>query len=81
MIVSVRESKARLSELVTKASQGEEVLITVRGKPAARIMPVATAPKKTDKTIWISKRRQQLAAQGACDSAADIIDSLREERG
>ncbi len=34
MIVSVRESKARLSKLVSKANAGEEVVITVRENPA-----------------------------------------------
>ncbi len=37
MVRTLRESKARLSELVERASQGEDVLITVRGKVKARL--------------------------------------------
>lgn len=83
MIVSVRESKARLSELVAKASQGEDVLITVRGKPTVRLVPAATAPGKRDRSAWIAARRKQLARQTlntTKDSATEIIDDLREER-
>lgn len=37
MVKSLRESKAKLSELVERASRGEDVLITVRGKVKARL--------------------------------------------
>ena len=40
MIATLKESKARLSELVRLAGAGEEVLITVRGKPQARLSAV-----------------------------------------
>jgi len=83
MIVSVRESKARLSELIAKASEGEEVLISVRGKPTARLIPVASVSEKPDLGGWINERRKQLAAQDSPpdqDSSAAILDDLREER-
>ncbi len=37
MVKTLRESKARLSELVDRASRGEDVLITVRGHVKARL--------------------------------------------
>jgi len=83
MIISIRDSKARLSELVAKASQGEDVLITVRGKPTVRMVSVSGASEKPDRAAWICERRQQLAAQElqtSSDSAATILDNLREER-
>ena len=39
MDVSVRELKARLSEYLRRAGQGEEVVITSRGKEVARLKP------------------------------------------
>ena len=36
--VSVAEAKAKLSELLNKIEEGEQVTITRRGKPVARIM-------------------------------------------
>ena len=45
---SVATSKDKLSSLIDKAQAGEEVVITRRGRPAARLVPAedAVAPKK-----------------------------------
>ena len=37
---SVREFKARASEILRELSEGEEVIITRRGKPCGRLTPV-----------------------------------------
>ena len=37
--VSIFEAKAHLSALLEKVSQGQEVLITKRGEPIARLVP------------------------------------------
>lgn len=81
MIVSVRESKARLSELVTKARQGEDVVITVRGKPSARIVSMGSHDAKPDMKAWADQIESRLNRQKTSDSAADIVATLREERG
>ena len=36
---TLREAKARLSEMVDRAQAGEEVVILRRGKPVARLVP------------------------------------------
>jgi prevent-host-death family protein len=38
MIATLRDSTTRLSELVQRAIRGQEILITVRGKPTARLL-------------------------------------------
>ncbi|UVK44806.1 type II toxin-antitoxin system prevent-host-death family antitoxin [Mesorhizobium sp. AR07] len=45
MNVSITEARARLSELVRRAKAGEEIVITRRGKPVARLLP---PPVKVD---------------------------------
>ena len=40
-IVGAFEAKAKLSELLDRVAQGEEVTITKRGKPVARLVPAA----------------------------------------
>lgn len=81
MIASVRESKARLSELIAKASAGEEVMITVRGKPAVRLVPVPSQPDRMDFKTWAKRRREKLHDMPATyDTSAEIIEVLREER-
>jgi prevent-host-death family protein len=41
MMVGVAQLKARLSEYLARVRGGDEVLVTDRGKPVARIVPVA----------------------------------------
>jgi prevent-host-death family protein len=38
---NVAEAKARLSEILDRVAQGQEVLLTRRGHPVARIVPAA----------------------------------------
>ena len=38
--VGIRELKARLSEYVRKASRGEEIMVTARGREVASLVPV-----------------------------------------
>lgn len=82
MIVNVRESKARLSELVTKAAAGEEILITVRGQPKAKLVAVSAHSERPDLGAWAEELEARLAAQPAAagDSSAEILDDLRRER-
>ena len=57
--VSVDEAQIKLQELLAQALAGNEVIITERGKPVARLVPV-TPSKKTRVaglnrgTIWTS---------------------------
>ena len=83
MITSVRESKARLSELVNRAVAGEEVLITVRGRPTARIVAMKGASEKRSKSQWVSELRRlhrNRSGNRKAISSQPIIDELREER-
>ena len=38
--VAVRELQARLSEYLAQVKAGEEVVVTERGKPVARLLPI-----------------------------------------
>jgi prevent-host-death family protein len=82
MIVNVRESKARLSELVSKANAGEEIVITVRGKPSARIVPLQLEREPPDMRFWARELEARLRAEESTssDSSNKIINELREER-
>jgi prevent-host-death family protein len=43
--VNVAATKAHLSELLTRIEGGEEIVITRRGKPVARLSPMQHAKK------------------------------------
>ena len=79
MIVSVRESKARMSELLAKACDGESVVITVRGKPTARLVPIDEGKDAADMERWADelRQRQSGAKVASARSSAGIIDDLR----
>ena len=38
--IGIVEAKNRLSELVERAARGEEIIITRRGEPVARLLPL-----------------------------------------
>ena len=43
METNVRELKAHLSEFLHRAALGEEVLVTLRGRPLVRLVPLTSA--------------------------------------
>ncbi len=47
-IANIHEAKTRLSKLVERALEGEEVIIARAGKPAVRLVPVRedTSPRR-----------------------------------
>ena len=57
MVKTLRESKAKLSELVERASHGEDVLITVRGHVKARLTRAEQPPAAVDKEAWLRELR------------------------
>lgn len=44
-IVNVAEAKARLPELMERASRGEEIVLARHGRPRARLVPLADEGK------------------------------------
>ncbi len=72
--VSVAEAKAKLSEILTRVEQGEEVVITRRGKPVATLSP-AQKPLKP-----FTSHAELLASQPeAKTSSLETLIALRNE--
>ena len=84
MITNLREAKSNLSQLVQLAADGEEIVITVRGRPTARL--TCLVPKEAQnvgREAWAAelgraaeatrKRQPKATSQG-------FWDELREER-
>jgi prevent-host-death family protein len=83
MIKTLRESKAKLSELVERASQGEDVLITVRGKVKARLTRAGSEAKLSDRAAWVEELRafQEANRRGPVKSSIEeILSDLRQDR-
>jgi len=83
MITTLRESKAKLSALVELAAHGEEVVITVHGKPKARLSPISPRqPAGQSRGKWLDElqtlRTRHTIKTG--NSSADILDEIRGDR-
>lgn len=83
MIKSLKESKAKLSELVDRASGGEDVLITVRGVVKARLTRAGAPRGEIDMRAWATELRelQDRYSTGRVSLPADeVLAEDRDER-
>ncbi|HZR04204.1 MAG TPA: type II toxin-antitoxin system prevent-host-death family antitoxin [Candidatus Udaeobacter sp.] len=83
MTTTLRQAKAKLSEMVKRASCGEEVVITVHGKEAAKLVAVSKRRKKRDKERWLAELdtlRRKYSTGKIGISAQKIQDWDREDR-
>lgn len=62
---AISELKARLSEFLSQVKAGNEVLITDRGKPVARLVPIRVSDMKARKESWIQMEKQGLIRLGS----------------
>lgn len=81
--IPIRELHARTGHFVRLAAGRHEIIITERGKPAARICPLVPAPGQAQPATLGQRRRMRadyLSArkQGKLSSAADSTPSLIE---
>ena len=84
MEVGVRELKAKLSDYLGRAARGEEVIVTDRGRPIARLTSYA-ADASFERGVeegWIEPaRRTTLAPAARHRSARSVLDILDDDRG
>ncbi len=63
--VNLVDAKNRLSALIDQVEEGEEVTITRRGKPLARLVPVETNLDRAKRAVAkLDALRQRIAARG-----------------
>jgi prevent-host-death family protein len=88
---AVSELKARLSEYLNRVKAGEEVLVTDRGNPVARLLPIANAISGREAMGRMEKRGLIRLGSGklpkdfwtmpkAKDSQGLVLRALLEER-
>ena len=89
---AVSELKARLSKYLDRVKAGKEVLITDRGNPIARLMPIARAKAVKETMASMEKRGLIRIGSGnlpknfwsmprAEDKKGSVLRALLEERG
>lgn len=72
--VTLAEAKSHLSHLLDQVEAGEEVVITRRGQPVARISPV-TKPKRPVKSLAEFRNRMPRWRK----SSAELLREMRDE--
>ena len=91
--VAISELKAKLSEYLKAVRAGEEVIVTDRGKPVARMAPIS-GPDETENRLRMLVRTGQVRppdVEGGIDSEliaalrprvpdAGVVEALLEER-
>ncbi len=84
MITNLREAKSNFSQLVQLAAEGEEIVITVRGRPTARLTSVV--PKEAQnlgRNEWADELNAAAEAARSGDRKStpqSFWDELRRER-
>ena len=73
-IVNLAEAKTHLSHLLDQVEAGEEIVITRRGQPIARITPLEK-PKQPVKSLAGFRSRMPHWRK----SSADLLSDLRDE--
>ena len=72
--ISLAEAKTHLSQLLDQVEAGEEVVITRRGRPVARICPVGQ-PRKPLQSLAAFRASLPKAKR----SSAELIREMRDE--
>jgi prevent-host-death family protein len=83
--LGVLDARSRFSELIDRAEKGEEITITRRGAPVARIVPARAQPIKSaeerQRIIEEFRRiRQGIAERGGSVTQAEIREWINEDR-
>ncbi len=75
--VGIFEAKTRLSELVDQvATSGEEVVITKRGRPVARLLPIESEESTIEAALALLLAAREASVAGS-GSVRDLIDDGR----
>jgi prevent-host-death family protein len=76
---SIAETKSHLSELISRAEQGEEVVITRHGRPVATITSINSEPHRITKedVEWLRKHR--VCGKVPKEDAGSFVSRMRDE--
>ncbi len=77
--IGVRDAKARLSELLRDAQLGREWIITERGRPIARIVPVESGAETLERRL--RRLEQNGILERALPNRVPLPPPLRLEMG
>jgi len=82
MRISVTDAKAQLADLVRRAENGEEIVLTRHGQPAVRLAPIKPLPTPHERGAILEAISLAGAAKASAGpSAARSQDFLYDDEG
>jgi len=80
-IVSIRDANQHLSRYLERVEQGAEIIITRRGKPIARVLPMESRPRLSDAQRAARERLRERMERGYALGGARVDRETLHERG
>ena len=77
--VGAVEAKNNLSALIERAERGEEIVITRRGRPVAKLVPFQNAPGSEQAIQAAERIRQRARSKGRGDFDWEEWKAYRDE--
>jgi prevent-host-death family protein len=74
--VGVRELREKLSTWIDRASRGEEIVVTARGRPKARLVPLTTAEEVLARLAREGRVRRPTRPRGVLPPPIPIEGSI-----
>jgi prevent-host-death family protein len=79
LTVGAFEAKTKLSELLDAVERGEEVTITRRGEPVARLVPIGSSDEQARIRALIAEMKATREGSGLKHTTIDEIIEWRKE--
>jgi len=80
-IVSIRDANQHLSRYLERVEQGAEIIITRRGKPIARVLPIESRPRLSGEQQAARERLRERMERGYALGGAQVDRETLHERG
>ena len=76
---SIAEAKDQLPELIDRALNGEDVVITRAGQPVVELKPIPKPPRRVTQADldWIAARR--IKVRNPTEDAGTLLSRMRDE--
>jgi prevent-host-death family protein len=80
-IISIREANQQLSRYLERVEQGAEIIITRRGKPIARLLPIESGPHLSEAQQAARERLRERMSSGYALGGIRVDRETLHERG
>lgn len=80
-LASISKLKARLSQFLDAVKSGQEVIVTERGRPIARLSPIAGAAREDERIQRLVRAGQLRPPRSARPPDLDRLDRPRDPEG